>query len=334
MRLPDFVRHDFGMKLAALALSVFLWVTVAERRQVEFVTDLPLKYTNMPTDMTFAAEVPDKAEARIRGRGRFLRWRLQDVYFAIDLSPAGKGLVTHVVSPSEIIIPPDKEVEVLEVLEPKAIRVELDRLITRKIRTQVILKGDLEEDKILLGSPWAEPSEVVVAGAQRTVRDLSSIATQPVDVNQLAKKGKVTTAMDLTQLPFVSSDVEEVTVIARIEPKKELGIPSVPIEPFSRTSVKAKFTPETMDIVISGAESQVDSLDPRELKLAVEVTDLPKGQLAFTPHVREGSLYLDGKTVGKDRQENERFEVRARLDAPYHFELISASPDELGLVLR
>ena len=78
----------------------------------------------------------------------------------------------------------------------------------------------------------------------------------------------------------------------------------------------------------------MDSLDPRELKLAVEVTDLPKGQLSFTPRVREGDLYLEGKVVGKDRQEDERFEVRARLDAPYHFELISASPDELGLVLR
>ena len=334
MALPELIKDDLGMKLAALALAVFLWATVAERRMVEVLTDLPLKYTNMPADMIFAADVPGAARARVRGRGKFLRWRLKDVYFAIDLSPAGEGIVTHVVSPSEVVIPPDKEIEVLEVLDPKAIRVELGRLVTRRIPAQPVLEGELEGDKIMLGKPSADPAQVVVDGAERLVSNLPSVATVPVDVNQLAKKGKVKAKIDFSDLPYVSTDVGEVTVTARIESRKELGIPSVPIEPYSRTRVKAKFTPETIDIVISGAESQVDSLDPQELKLVVEVTDLPKGQLIFTPLVRERTLYLEGRSAGKGRDEGERFEVRVRVEAPYDFDLVSTAPDELGLVLR
>jgi YbbR domain-containing protein len=323
-----------GLKIAALVLALFLWVNVAERREVEVITELPLKYTNIAPDMVFADVVPEKASARIRGRGKFLKWRLGDVYFAIDLSPAGEGIVTHVVSPSEVVIPPDKLIEILEVIEPKAIRVELDNLVTRKLPPRLVMEGDWPEDKIMIGKLSATPGEIVVAGAERIVDTLSAVGTGSIDAGQLAKRGRVTVEVDLSDLAFVTSDVEEVTVTARIEPKKELGIPSVPIEAASRRGVKAQFTPDSLDVVIAGASSQVDSLDPQDLRLSVDVTDLPTGQLSFTPVVRDGELYFEVRRVGRDTEEGQVFEVRARLESPYRFALISAAPEELGFVQR
>jgi hypothetical protein len=333
MKIPRAVRHDLGLKIAALALALFLWVNVAERREVEVIADLPLKYTNRPTDMMFADAVPEHAKARIRGRGKFLRWRLSDVYFAIDLSPAGKGIVTHVVSPSEVIVPPDKEIEVLEVIEPKAIRVELDKLVTRKLPPHIVLRGDLPDDRVMIGKPFANPAEVVVAGAERIVDTLSAVTTDEIDVGQLARRERVQTRVDLSGLPFVTADVEEVTVAARIEPKKELSIPSVPIEAVSRRATKARFTPDSLDVTIAGAESHVDSLDPQDLRLLVNVTNLPTGQLVFTPLIREGSLYFEVRSAGRDAEE-QVFEVKARLEAPYAFQLLSAVPEEIGFVQR
>jgi hypothetical protein len=334
MKLPKAVRHDLALKIVALGLAIFLWVTIAERREVELITDLPLRYTNMAPDMVFADEVPREAKARIRGRGKLLRWKLGDVYFAIDLSPAGEGIVTHVVSPSEAVIPPNKEYEVIEVLEPKAIRVELDNLVTRTLPPGPVLKGDLPEDRIMLGVPMAEPGEIVVAGAERIVDTLTAVRTEAVDVGQLAKRGRVTAKVDLSGLPFVTSDVTEVVVTARIDSRKELGIPSVPIEPVSAKPVKAIFTPDSLDIVISGAASQVDSLDPQDLKLRVNVANLPRGQLVFTPVIRDGSLYFEVRPVGKDTEPEQVFEVRAGMESPYDFDLISAAPEEIGFVQR
>jgi hypothetical protein len=334
MKLPKAIRHDLGLKIAALAVSIFLWVTIAERREVELITELPLRYTNMAPDMVFADEVPRQARARIRGRGKLLRWKLGDVYFAIDLSPAGEGFVTHVVSPSEAVIPPNKDYEVLEVLTPKAIRVELDKLVTRKLPPGLVLKGELPGDKIMLGVPITEPAEIVVAGAERIVDTLMAVPTEEVDVGQLAKRGHVTARVDLSGLPFVTSDVTEVVVTARIDPRKELGIPSVPIEPVSTKPVKAIFTPDSLDIVISGAASQVDSLDPQDLKLHVNVTNLPRGQLVFTPVIRDGNLYFEVRPVGKGTEFEQVFEVRAGMESPYDFDLISAAPEEIGFVQR
>ncbi len=335
MTLPDAVRRNWGMKIAALAFSLFIWFNVAGRREVEVVVDLPVRYTNMPTDMTFVEQVPVEAKARVRGRGRFLKWQLDDVYFGIDLSAAGEGIVTHVVSPGEAIIPPDKDdVEVLEVIEPKAIRVELDRLSTREIPVRPVLRGELDSDKVLVGTPKSDPPAVVVTGAEKLVGDLKGVATEPVDINQLARKDDVEAGIDLSGWAFVESDPAAVKVSARIEDRKELGIPAVPIKPVADRSLKIKFTPETIDVVISGAASHIDSLHPEDVRLLVDLGNLPKGQVVLTPSVEDNVLRFEGRVAARDEEETQPFVVRARLEAPYRFDLVSVTPIDIGLVIR
>jgi hypothetical protein len=334
MRLPGWIRRDIGLKAVALGLALFLWVTIAERREVELTVDLPLKYTDMPADMIFTAEAPREAKARIRGRGKFLRWRLDDVYFSINLSAATEGMVTHVVSTGEAEIPPDKEIVVLEVLEPKAIRVELDNLVTREIPVGVRLEGEVPDDKVMIGKARSDPAAVVVDGGEKLVEPMDSIMIEPVDLGQLAKKDQVEAMIDLSCLPYVTAAMEKVSISARIEDRKELGIPSVPIEAPAGRGEKARLTPDSLDVVISGAESQVDSLDPQDLSLVVDARDLPKGQLVFKRQVRDGRLYFEVRATGLPEDEVQVFEVRATLQAPYDFDLISVEPEEIGFVKR
>lgn len=333
MRIPYFFKRDLGLKIVALVLALFLWVNVAERREVVLTVDLPLRYTNMPPDMTFASEIPREAKVEIRGRGKFLRWKLKDVYFAIDLSPAEGGIVTHIISPSEVRMPPDKHLEVLEILEPKGIRVELDKLVTRKLPPRPRLKGELPGGRVMIGRPKSEPAEIVVSGAQKVVSKLDSVPTLAVDLEDLGKHGRAGTRVDLSGLPYVESDVQEVTITARVESIKDLGIPSVPIEAPARRGMRVQFTPDSLDVVISGAESLVDSLDPKDLKLMVDVTNLPDGQLVFTPVVRDGNLFFEVRPV-QETEEERVFEIKARLEAPHDFELVSVLPEQISFVKR
>ncbi len=334
MRLPRWIRYDIGLKVAALVLAVFLWVIVSERRQVELTVDLPLRYTNVPANLVFAAEVPKEAKARIRGRGKSLRWRLENVYFNINLSAASEGMVTHVVSSGEAEIPPDKDIEILEVLEPKAIRIELDNLVTREIPVGIRLEGEVPGDKVIIGRARSDPAIAAVAGGEKIVGPLDSIWTQPVDRGQLAKKGRVEAKIDLAGLPYVTSAVDKVTIGVRAENRKELGIPSVPIEAPVGKGDKALFTPDSLDVVISGAESQVDSLDPQDLKLVVDARVFPKGQLVFRPQIRDGKLYFEVRTAGRSDEEARVFEVKGNLVAPYAFDMVSAEPSEISFVKR
>lgn len=338
MRIAKIIRrsftHDVGLKIAALVLALFVWINIAERKPVEVTADLPLKYTNMPAQTTFSSAVPTSVKVRILGRGRFVHWRLKDAHLAIDLSGAERGVVTHVVSPAEAVLPEERGLDVLEVIEPKAIRIELDVLVTRGIPIRPVLQGNLMPDKIMLGAARPDPVKAVIAGSKRVLEELSSVPTAPIDINQLAKRGKVSAKLDLAGLPPLASQVDDVTVSARIEPRKELGIPAVPIEAARDGGVRARFTPEAVDVVISGAASQVDSLDPRDVRLVVDIAGLVGGQAVLNPVVSKGSLHFEARQLIGGRRDNECLDLAARLSTPFGLEIVSITPDEVGLVLR
>jgi YbbR domain-containing protein len=329
----EFIKRDIGMKVAALLLAVFLWVNVAERRPVELVTHIPIDYINMPVNITLATKVPTLAKVRVGGSGIFLRWRLKGIHAAVDLSAGEKGVVTHVLSSSEVVVPHDADVRVLEVVEPKAIKMELDALVSREILVRPVMTGVLASDRVVLGPPVVDPARAVVSGAERVLAGVGSIPTAPIDIGQLARKGRVTARLDLSELPPMSSAVEAVTVSARIEPRKDLGIPSVPVEAVGAAGFKAKFTPEHVDVVISGAASQIDSLNPQEAKLVIDVAGLAGGQTVLSALVELGQLRFRAEPAGGGSREDAPT-VPARLESPFALEVVSLVPDQIGLVLR
>lgn len=330
----DFLRRDIGLKVAAFLLAVFVWVYVAERRPVEVVVDLRIAYNNLPSNLTFAARPPEAAKARIRGTGLFVRWRLKNVWLAIDLAAAERGVVTHVLSPAEALVPQDRDMQVLEIVSPRSLRIDLDVLATKELPVMPVLAGTLEGAKIMVAGPTAYPARAVITGARRVLAGLVSVPTIPLDVNQLAKRGKITTRLDLTAMPPLASDVDEVVVSARIEQRKELGIPAVPVAMKGGPGVKARFTPETVDVVISGAASQVDSLDPRDTRLVIDVSDLAGGQMVLVGAVRDGKLRFVARQLGGSGGEARDAEVPARLESAFALDAVSVSPEEIGLVLR
>jgi len=323
--------RDAGLKIAALLLAVFVWVIVAERRPVELVADIPVRYVNMPAKATLASKVPDVARVRIGGSGIFMRWRLGDTHVEVNLSAAERGVVTHVLSPAEVITDSEQGLRVLEVLEPKAIKVELDDLVSKEVAVRPILSGALAADKVLVGLPAAAPERVVLSGARQVMAALTSIPTVPIDAGHLARKGKVNARLDLSGLPPVASEIGEVLVSARIEQRKEAGIPAVALAA-DGSALRARFAPETVELVIAGGASLVDSLDPRSIKVVVEAAGLPAGQLMLFPVVEGGRLHFKARSA--DARGEEPRTVAARLDCPFTLEVISVTPAEIGLVLR
>jgi YbbR domain-containing protein len=336
--LRRLLTQDIGIKLAALLLALFLWFNVAEKRPVEGVTELPLEYANLPANLAFAAKPPAAAKVLVRGSGRFMRWKLKDVRLVINLSLATRGMNTHLVSPAEVAMPADRGIQVLEVIDPKAVRVDLDVVASREVAVAPALRGDLAPDKILMGSATADPPRVTITGAQRVISALASVPTAPIDINTLARRGRVTSRVDLAAFPSLTSAVEDVTVAATIEARKELGIPAVPVTAEGSDRVTASFLPGSVDLVVSGAASQMDSLDPREVALVIEIAGLVRGQAQLRAVVEDGRLSFDalpadaGAPAGGRGAQARR--LRSRLTSPYRLDVVSVAPEEIALALR
>jgi YbbR domain-containing protein len=326
--------QDVGTKVAALLLALFLWFNVAEKRPVEGVTELPLRYANLPANLAFASEAPASAKVRVRGAGRFMRWKLKDVYLSINLSLASKGMNTHLVSPAEVVMPADRGVEVLEVIDPKAVRVDLDVIGSAQVPVVPVIRGELVSERVMLSKPVADPARVTITGAQKIVTGLSSVPTVPIDVNSLAKRDRVSARLDLSALPPLSSDVDEVAVTAEIEPRKELGIPAVPVKAGDGERVTVSFLPGSVDLVVAGAATQIEALDPLELELVIDVSGLLRGQAQLTAVIEGGTISFDARPTDADGRTGQPHRLRAYLTAPYKLEVVSMAPGEIAVALR
>lgn len=326
--------EDLGIKVAALLLALFLWFNVAEKRPVEGVTELPLRYANLPANLAFASKAPASAKVRVRGAGRFMRWKLKDVYLSVNLSLASRGTNTHLISPAEVVMPSERGIEVLEVIDPKAVRVDLDIIGSRQVPVTPVFRGELAADKVMIGTPAVEPVKVTVTGAQRIVATLSSVPTVPIDINNLAKRDRVSARLDLASFPPLSCDVEDVVVSARTEPRKELGIPAVPVAADGAERVQVSFLPEEVDVVVSGAASQMDSLNPLDVGLVIDVSGLLRGQAELRAVVDSGGVSFDARPTDSEGRTGQVRRLRARIEAPYKLDVVSITPDEIAVSLR
>lgn len=332
MGLVEIFKRDLGLKIAAVLLAVFLWFNVSEQKEIEAIVEMPLRYINMPSGLTFASEPPSTAKARIKGKGKFLRWRLKDIAAVIDLSPATIGAVTHIVSPGEVMIPKNHQVEVLEIIDPKAVRIDLDRSATKEVPVEINLSGQMPDDRKMIGKPLAIPNTVRLSGPKRLVDELTSLKTEPVELGHLGRKGKVNVFLDLPNRSLLTTNVDEIEVVARIEPRRSLEIPSVPVILISRPGLKSRVSPDSLDITISGGQTQVDSLALERLVLLIDVSSLGKGLFELRSRVESGRLLFDARSMQSGWEKP--VVVHAVLDVGFEIDITAVKPERLDLAQR
>ena len=100
--LREWVLHNWGLKLLALALSFLLWATYTAAPLAEVGYLVPLEFDNVSRDLEISGDVPVQVHVRVRGRSALLR----------RLTPAGLGIAVDLRNrrAGELLIPltPDR----------------------------------------------------------------------------------------------------------------------------------------------------------------------------------------------------------------------------------
>ena len=59
--------RDFSLKLLAVVIAVFLWLSVTDERIIERGFQVPLEFENVPRTLRIAGDSPDVVRIRLRG---------------------------------------------------------------------------------------------------------------------------------------------------------------------------------------------------------------------------------------------------------------------------
>lgn len=104
--LRKYVLANAGLKLLALAISFLLWATYTAEPYAEVGFQVPLEFTNMPSQLEMPGDVPTVVHVRVRGRSALLRRMVSaDLNLRLDMKNAKQGSMTINFTPEMVGAP-------------------------------------------------------------------------------------------------------------------------------------------------------------------------------------------------------------------------------------
>ena len=84
--------ENLGLKIAAVLLSIVLWLFVTSRGQSEISIDVPLEFKNIPSGLEMVNHSTKTISLSIKGQERLIKnIKPSDIMVSVDLSKARKG---------------------------------------------------------------------------------------------------------------------------------------------------------------------------------------------------------------------------------------------------
>lgn len=205
--------HNWPLKLAALVLSILLWVLVSAEETTSQLVRVPVQ-VEVPPGLALSKPAPE-VRAFITGPGR-------EMIKLFTTPPAVRAFIPSTaqppqwrfeVTPAAILLPANVKVTVQDV-EPRVVDLALDREITREV--PVALRAVIEpESGYATAGHAVAPARVRVRGARAIVAGLDSVPTEPIEVRGVTERFERTVPMDTARQPLVSITPREVTLTGR-----------------------------------------------------------------------------------------------------------------------
>lgn len=322
---------NLGAKVLSFVAALALWFSVTNEIEFEKTLSFPIEYVNAPSGITPVTELPVEAEAKVRARGKFLRYRLRGGVCRVDLALSSIGMNNLVLDGPNLVLPADVTVVHAEILHPRQITVEFDETVTRDIAIHPSVIGEPDPRFVQVGKTFVSPSTARVAGPRRLVDAIGLLSTEPIDVDghrsTVRKKANLVAPGPAT----ISVRPTMVEVGITIEPKVSRSIPGVALEIAGGAPDGARpvFDPAAVEIQVSGARSVVDVAAGDVAVLSLRASTWNPGSTVLRlAEVRGGELIFAAERAGADAAE-----VVGRLALPRGVEVVGISPERVQVTV-
>ena len=268
-----FIFENLGFKIVAVVMALLLWFHVATEKVYEYTKSFPVKISNIPEELILSQEVPEEVQVKIQGKGKELLKLLlmEQKNLQIDIGDFRVGENNYSFKPEEIPIPQGLDLRVKEILSPKSMKINLDRLIEKKvpIRPQIIILP--EEGYLLIGEVSLNPHEVVISGPRRLVRKIKSIQTEKKMLESMTEPISDWIGLTLPEGYNLKLFFKEVNFSADVQKAIGKEIPNVPVETVNLPKgKKVEVQPDSINVVVLGGENVVNQLTKDQIKVTID----------------------------------------------------------------
>jgi len=281
------ITNNIALKIAAVVLALALWAFAKGEQRGDRLMSVPLVVRNLPEGVTTVEKVPETLDVVLAGANKELvsltLWG--DVYAFVDMTDAHPGRSLRVsLSPANVVLPRNADVLALEVRNPKSLDLDIDRLVTRRMRVDPVTVGELAEGFFTLGRAISVPDSVTIHGPASVVDYLESIQTESLDISGRRARVEASRSVIFDGPWSLNSVPRDVRVVVEVEGTRTVTLAGVAVVFEHESGFRsATVRPLAAEVVLSGAEHQVSTLDATDIAIVVDARGLPKGTHELVP---------------------------------------------------
>ena len=175
--------------LYSFVIAFIFWFFIKSEDTYSVTTSIPLVARNLQEQKTYKEEVPESIIVTLKGSGRAFIWlRFFDNFYedykaVIDLSSIADEYNFELDqyyknNPEKIVLPESLELEFVEVISPRSIKINLDQYLVKKvpIKSEVIVST--APGYIQVGEEVFSPDSISIGGPQEIVDTINFVKTQ------------------------------------------------------------------------------------------------------------------------------------------------------------
>jgi hypothetical protein len=170
----------------------------------------------------------------------------------------------------ELALPKGADVRVMEV-RPSEVTIALDTVARKEVRIVSLATVVLDSGQFLRGGLSISPSVARLVGSEKSLADIDSVTTVPMEITTAAGPFTRTVAIDTMPLGIVRLSPKQVVVSGDLGVLAERTFAGIPIETGAGAITNFIVTPSRVTISVRGPQERVETLTRDSLRVVAHI---------------------------------------------------------------
>lgn len=268
-------------------LSLGFWMLQSLQQDYEIELSFPVRYKNVPPEMTFTPAAPKQIKVKVKDKGSvLLNYTFGRKFIPIDielkkLDPAGGEFKVPAKDIESDIMKQLLSTTIMESLDPPSITLKYSP--RKKKEVPVVFNGEVipEAGFLLSDSIILKPNKVEVYASSAVLDTLKFVRTKFTKIDKVTKT--ITHQVNLEKIEGVTMVPEAVMLTAYVEEFTEKTL-SVPVfcHDLPKNLILRTFPP-TIKVTCNVPLSRFKDLADNDIELEVKFADLERSTSGYAP---------------------------------------------------
>ena len=300
--------------LYSFVIAFIFWFFIKSEDTYSVTTSIPLVARNLQEQKTYKEEVPESIIVSLKGSGRAFIWlRFFDNFYedykaVIDLSSIADEYNFELDqyyknNPEKIVLPTSLDLEFVEVISPRNIKINLDQYLVKKVPIMSEIMVTTSAGYIQVGEVFS-PDSISIGGPQEIVDTIDFVKTQKDTLVDLVSSVE-SELLIINPDRVVDFDPKKVKGFINIQPISETIVTGIPVKLINKPNdINVFVNPATVSLTIVGGLDQIAKIGSTDIEVLInfEKSWSPDKQF-YSPEVKIPDSILEWKDLSPNNLE-------------------------------